>query len=105
MHFKFKNFKYFLGCLKFLIFFWVNVRCWARADIQEKMRVPPWAPIQALIIYRHLFNGFVVNVITLYSGAQWLSGRVLDSRMRGLWVEHHRRHWIVVLEQDTFILA
>ena len=33
----------------------------------------------------------------IVEGAQWLSGRVLDSRPR--------RHCFVVLEQDTFILA
>ena len=38
-------------------------------------------------------------------GAQWLSGRVLDSRPRGHRFEPHRRHCSVVLEQDTFILA
>ena len=38
-------------------------------------------------------------------GAQWLSGRVLDSRPKGRGFEPHRRHCIVVLEQDTFILA
>ena len=38
-------------------------------------------------------------------GAQWLSGRVLDSRPRGRWFEPNRRHCAVVLEQDTFILA
>ena len=37
--------------------------------------------------------------------AQWLSGRVLDSRPRGRGFEPHRRHCVVVLEQDTFILA
>ena len=42
---------------------------------------------------------------TILQGAQWLSGRVLDSRLRGRGFEHHRRHCIVVLEQDTFILA
>ena len=39
------------------------------------------------------------------SGAQWLSGRVLDSRPKGSGFEPHRRHCVVVLEQDTFILA
>ena len=34
-----------------------------------------------------------------------LSGRVLDLRPRGCGFEPHRRHWVVVLEQDTFILA
>ena len=38
-------------------------------------------------------------------GAQWLSGRVLDSRPKGRGFEPHRSHCVVVLEQDTFILA
>ena len=38
-------------------------------------------------------------------GAQWLSGRVLGSRPRGRGFEPHRRLCVVVLEQDTFILA
>ena len=38
-------------------------------------------------------------------GAQWLSGRVLDSRPKGHGFEPQRRHCVVVLEQDTFILA
>ena len=38
----------------------------------------------------------------LYKGAQWLSGRVLDSRPKGRGFEPHRRHCVVVLEQDTF---
>ena len=41
----------------------------------------------------------------LLQGVQWLRGRVLNSRLRGRWFEPHRRHCIVVLEQDTFILA
>ena len=40
-----------------------------------------------------------------FKGAQWLSGRVLDSRPKGRGFEPHRRHCVVVLEQDTFILA
>ena len=42
---------------------------------------------------------------TKYMGTQWLSGRVLDSRLRGSRFEPHQRHYVVVLEQDTFILA
>ena len=34
-----------------------------------------------------------------------LSGRVLDSRLKGRRSEPHRRHCVVVFEQDTFILA
>ena len=40
-----------------------------------------------------------------FAGAQWLSGRVLDLRPKGSGFEPHRRHCVVVLEQDTFILA
>ena len=38
-------------------------------------------------------------------GAQWLSGKVLDLRPKGRRFKPHRRHCVVVLEQDTFILA
>ena len=34
-----------------------------------------------------------------------ISGRVLDSRPKGRGFEPHRRHCVVVLGQDTFILA
>ena len=43
--------------------------------------------------------------IQCVEGAQWLSGRVLDLRPRGRGFEPHRRHCVVVLQQDTFILA
>ena len=38
-------------------------------------------------------------------GAQWLSGRVFDSGPRDNRFEPHRSLCVVVLEQDTFILA
>ena len=45
------------------------------------------------------------NFTCLKEGAQWLSGRMLDSRQRGCGFEPHRGHCVVVLEQNTFILA
>ena len=33
-------------------------------------------------------------------GAQWLSGRVLDSRPKGHWFEPHRRHCVVSLSKN-----
>ena len=45
------------------------------------------------------------SYIKQHEGAQWLSGRVLDSKPRGRGFEPHWPHCIVVLEQDTFILA
>ena len=47
----------------------------------------------------------IFNIVNQLMGAQWLSGRVLDSRPKGCGFEPHRRHCVVVLEQDTFILA
>ena len=35
-------------------------------------------------------------------GAQWLSGRVLDSRLRGRGFEPHRHHCVVVLERHIY---
>ena len=55
-----------------------------------------------------LFTGILCNKhqnLMLGQGAQWLSGRVLDSRPKGRGFEPHWRHCVVVLEQDTFILA
>ena len=48
---------------------------------------------------------YVMEHLPSVLGLQWLSGRVLDSKLRGSWLEPHRRHCVVVLEQDTFILA
>ena len=61
---------------------------WKKLDPLEKN----WTPSGALKNDRFL-------------GAQWLSGRVLDSRPKGRGFEPHRRHCVVVVEQDTFILA
>ena len=33
-------------------------------------------------------------------GAQWLSGRVLDSRPMGRWLEPHRHHCVVSLSKN-----
>ena len=56
----------------------------------------------ALCEYRIILN---VLIVCLFQGAQWPSGRVLDSRPKDSGFEPHRRHCVVVLEQDTFILA
>ena len=40
-----------------------------------------------------------------FLGAQWLSGRLVDSRPKGRGFEPHRRHCVVVIEQDTFIVG
>ena len=55
-------------------------------------------PMVVLSSFKSIFNH-------VCGGAQWLSGRVLDSRPKGRGFEPHRRHCVVVLEQDTFILA
>ena len=53
----------------------------------------------------YMFESLATDLQAHLQGAQWLSGRVLDSRPKGSGFEPHRRHCVVVLEQDTFILA
>ena len=55
-------------------------------------------------LHRLKIKGASSDIIAV-KGAQWLSGRVLDSRPKGSGFEPHRCHCVVVLEQDTFILA
>ena len=70
----------------------------------EKVKYP-YSRYVFITVFLHM-NDDVVNVQTgLIKGAQWLSGRVLDSKPKGRGFEPHRRHCVVVLEQDTFILA
>ena len=63
-------------------------------------------------MFRNIYAHTMITSATIFcsvdmylGGAQWLSGRVLDSRPKGRGFEPHRRHCVVVLEKDTFILA
>ena len=42
----------------------------------------------------------LINMHLLFEGAQWLSGRVLDSRPRGRGFEPHQRHCIASLSKN-----
>ena len=51
---------------------------------------------------------FIISTMIAYGvcqEAQWISGRLLDSRPVCPGFEPHRRHCVVFFEQDTFILA
>ena len=73
------------------------------------------SPMKQMCFVRNKHSHFLAEIFifsssaSLFShseeGAQWLSGRVLDSRPKGRGFEPHRRHCVVVPEQDTFILA
>ena len=68
--------------------------------------VPLWADQLLLQLLMEQFDALPIQCRHIeHMGAQWLSGRVLDSRLKGRGFEPHRRHCVVVLEQDTFILA
>ena len=51
-----------------------------------------------------LFTNFVLlnrsYMLLVRQGAQWLSGRVLDSRPKGRGFEPHRRHCVVSLSKN-----
>ena len=52
-----------------------------------------------------LFRRFSLLFTAITKGAQWLSGRVFDSRPRGCKFKPRWCHCVCVLEQDTLILA
>ena len=49
--------------------------------------------------YLTSMSNLLPNAFKWEYGAQWLSGRVLDSRPRGHGFEPHRRHCVVVLSK------
>ena len=63
--------------------------------------------LEIMIIFLTLYIKHIFWVLnrTISLGAQWLSGRVLDSRPKGRGFKPHRCHCVVVLKQDTSILA
>ena len=98
----------------------LNLSSWCLVMVKWLFLAMPWGCLRFLIVifpdYTHYFcmkkcsNYFhicKINTTHLQAklGAQWLSGRVFDSKPRGRGFEPHQRHCVVVLEQDTFILA
>ena len=81
----------------------------ATYDFHGEVRTPCplcLCPYQSFKLFGFTFYFFIFCwAWSIHMGAQWLSGRVLDSRLKGRGFEPHRRHCVVVLEQDTFILA
>ena len=58
--------------------------------------------IQILLIPITKINLFIKVHIPSKMGAQWLSGRVLDSRPKGRGFEPHRRHCVVFLSKNIY---
>ena len=89
----------------YFLFISQNICCWYSKEPSDgsfelqkqmlKMRVKKIFTILCIFFFSFSY----------FEGAQWFSGRVLDSRLKGRWFEPHRRHCVVVLEQGTFILA
>ena len=72
---------------------WLHCTHQLLTETGELLSMPPFGPVEKKL------HGNITR------GAQWLSGRVLDSTPKGSGFEPHRRHCVVVLEQDSFILA
>ena len=72
-------------------------------DLYVLCQAGPNRPPDKSVYWKIIF--FISHLKHMLKGAQWLSGRVLDSRPRGRGFEPHRCHCVVVLEQDTFIMA
>ena len=67
-------------------------------------------PFRAITIHMNLSSQFFFFLFFFFFffffswGAQWLSGRVLDSRPKGRRFRPHRRHCVVVLEQSLVLV-
>ena len=49
-------------------------------------------------------NNTLASTLKVKEGAQWLSGRVLDSRLRGYGFEPHRHYCVVSLSKTHLSL-
>ena len=76
-----------------------NIPCWSLSSGLDVKSKHTNACTQKKVTHQ------VPSVKLCNVGAQWLGGRVLDSRPRGRGFEPHRRRCVVAIEQDTFILA
>ena len=63
----------------------------------NKMALGPWVAHLRMTV----FKGLRKHSSTQSQGAQWLSGRVLDSRPKGRGFEPHRRHCVVSLSKNS----
>ena len=63
-----------------------------------------WVHIVCNIGYLKNIGRYIIMLSdkTDFKGAQWLSGRVLDSRLRGRGLEPHRRHCVVSLNKTHY---
>ena len=72
---------------------------------RKRMKRNIFFNVNIALFSKRTHHHFAFSKHKYMSGAQWLSGRVLDSRPKGRGFKPHRCHYVVVLEQDTFILA
>ena len=55
-----------------------------------------------MYIYECKRSRYTENGTSGFTGAQWLSGRVLDLRPKGRGFEPHRRHCVVSLSKNIY---
>ena len=71
------------------------------ADVQTHLRFC-WSTMpyvtDSYMYWSKLFSYYMY----IWQGAQWLSGRMLDSRLRGCGCESHQRHCVVSLSKNIY---
>ena len=90
-----------------------NILLWKKLTMRKSYQFWPPPPLPWVFLNVYMVSGKKTIVawpgsklfLNFLMGAQWLTGRVLDSRPKGQGYESHWCHCVVVLEQDTFILA
>ena len=66
---------------------------------KEKTKCMHMFKVSDLSFFVKLKNKISKIKITMFKGVQWLSGRVLDSRLRGCGFEPHRHHCVASLSK------
>ena len=69
--------------------------------LQKRVRKQPIIALyfEFELLYLSFIPQGLVHLSQWLEGVQWLSGRVLDSRLRGSGLEPHRRHCVVSLSK------
>ena len=87
-----------LGIFKMLIYF--SDFCIYLTNYLSESILNFWQLLPFIAGFHSTASDAWLHLISVYGGAQWLSGRVLDSRPRGRGFEPHRRHCIVSLGKN-----
>ena len=97
----------FISCIKPFVVSWINPCEVQYGKCSKILNIFLFLFSYKMSVFRAGTHKMLVKIAnsdgpdhTAYLGAQWLSGRVLDSRPKGHRFEPHQRHWVVSLSKN-----